>query len=388
MKIQTSTLLNRFQTSVFTELSAYKRQKQNQGVEIIDLSIGSPDQPPPSFIIEKLVEKMQQPTQYGYTLAGIEGFHAAVAAYYERKFNVSLHINEDILLLMGSQDGLVHLPMTLCNQNDVILVPDPGYTAYQAGVYMAGAEMYSMPLKEDHCFLPNLDNIPDEVAEKAKLMILNFPGNPVPALVDRTFFEEVVAFAKKHQIVVLHDFAYSDLVFDGKKPVSFLEIEGAKEVGVEFHSLSKSYNMAGSRIGYAVGNADILGALAKLKSNLDYGVFEPVQHAAAHALLHGEAFLKENAALYQKRRDVLVDGLKQIGWEVKKPSATMFVWAAVPTGWRSTEFAYELIDRAGVVVVPGNAFGEYGEGYVRIALVQSEEKLKQAVERIAQANIF
>ncbi|RBW69487.1 LL-diaminopimelate aminotransferase [Bacillus taeanensis] len=388
MTIQTSLLLNRFQTSVFTELSTYKNQKKNQGIEMIDLSIGSPDQAPPFFIMEKLVEMIQNTAQYGYTLSGIKDFHEAVQAYYQKKFHVPLHTNEEILLLMGSQDGLVHLPMALCNYDDVILVPDPGYTAYQAGVYMAGANIYPMPLKEEEGFLPNLKEIPNAVAEKAKLMILNFPGNPVPALADRAFFEEVVAFAKKHHIVVLHDFAYSDLVFDGKKPISFLEIEGAKDIGVEFHSLSKSYNMAGCRIGYGVGNAEVLAALAKLKSNLDYGVFEPVQHAAAHALLYGEDFLKENAALYQERRDVLVDGLRSIGWKVKKPGATMFVWAAVPTGYRSTEFAYELIDRAGVVVVPGNAFGEHGEGYVRIALVQPVETLKKAVQRIAEANIF
>lgn len=388
MAISTSKLLQSFETSIFSELAAYKKDKIDQGVHMIDLSIGSPDLPPPKLIVDALVEHVQDPNQYGYTLTGTKTFHHAVHSFYANHYGVSFDPATEIVQLMGSQDGLLHLPMTLVDEGDIILVPDPGYTAYEAGVKMARAKGYAMPLLKENGFLPNLENIPEDIAKKAKLMILNFPGNPVPALADKCFFEKVVAFAKKNNIIVVHDFAYSELVFDGGKPVSFLETEGAMDVGVEFNSLSKSYNMAGCRIGYLIGNQEIIKALAKLKSNLDYGVFAPIQNAATVALLEGDCFLKENSKLYEARRDVLVNGLRSIGWEVERPAATMFIWTEIPKGYTSKQFVYELIDKAGVVVTPGNAFGSAGEGYVRIALVQSEEKLKEAVIRIKESGIF
>jgi aspartate/methionine/tyrosine aminotransferase len=380
--------MNSFQPSIFSELSQYKKQKLAAGAPIIDLSIGSPDLAPPSFITKTLAEEVLKENQYGYSLTGTNEFNHAVTSFYKKKYQVHLQEDQEVLLLMGSQDGLVHFPMVFANPGDVILVPDPGYTAYTAGIAVAGAKPYFMPLKKENHFLPNLSIIPDEIADKAKMMILNFPGNPVPALASKEYFAEVVAFAKKHNILILHDFAYSELYFEGNKPVSFLSIDGAKDVGVEMSSFSKNYNMAGSRIGYLAGNKEIVRAMNQLKSNLDYGVFLPVQKAAIRALEEGEAFCESSRAIYEDRRDLLVSGLKELGWNMTKPDAGMFIWAEIPQGWTSIEFTYALIDRANVVVTPGHAFGPHGEGYVRIALVQGTEKLKEVISSINNANIF
>jgi LL-diaminopimelate aminotransferase len=373
-----------FKTLIFSELAAYKQAKQLDGVSLIDLSVGSPDFGPPSFIIESLAMSVRDPFQYGYTLQGSPTFNQAVAHYY-KKFNVDLNPDTEVIQVNGSQEGLVHLPMIYAEEGDLILVPDPGYTAYEAGVLMAGAEIYPMPLKEEADFLPDLSAIPEDVANRAKMMILNFPGNPVPALATEAFFKEAIGFAKKYNIIIVHDFAYCELVFDQHQPISFLSIEGAKEVGVEFNSLSKSFNMAGCRIGYVAGNSEVIQALGRLKSNLDYGIFAPIEQAAILALLYGEAFAEENRRLYQNRRDALINGLREAGWDVNPPKASMFVWARIPEGWTSKTIAFSLIDKAGVVVTPGNAFGAHGEGFVRIALVQPEEVLLEACARIKKA---
>lgn len=388
MFIPTSQLIQSFETSIFSELAAFKKEKQAQGVHMIDLSIGSPDLPPPKFIVDALAKYVQDPTQYGYTLTGTKEFYEAVHHFYYAHYGVTFNPETEVVQVMGSQDGLLHLPMTIVDEGDTILVPDPGYTAYADGIRMAKAVAYPMPLLKESEFLPDLAAIPKIVAEKAKMMILNFPGNPVPAMANKEFFEKVVAFAKQYEIVVVHDFAYSELVFDGKKPVSFLSVDGAFDVGVEFNSLSKSYNLAGCRVGYMIGNEQVVAALTKLKSNLDYGIFSPVQKAATVALLEGDDFLKENNKLYETRRDILVDGLRAIGWEVERPSATMFMWAEIPKGYTSKQFALELIEKAGVVVTPGNAFGPSGEGYVRIALVQAEAALRAAVQKIKDSGMF
>jgi LL-diaminopimelate aminotransferase len=387
MKIQLSKRMKAFGTSVFSELAAYKKSKISQGCEIIDLSIGSPDLPPPSFVTEILASAVSDDSQYGYALAGTNEFHDAVAAYYITNYGVTLKERE-ILCLMGSQDGLVHFPMVFANPGDIILVPDPGYTAYATGIAMAGAVPYFMPLRKENEFLPDLSSIPSHIAEKAKIMILNFPGNPVPALATEPFFKDVIAFAKKYNIIVLHDFAYSELYYEGNKPISFLSLPGAKEVGVEMNSLSKSFNMAGCRIGYLTGNEEIIQALASLKSNLDYGVFLPIQKAAAAALKEGAVFCEQNRKVYESRRNLLVNGLASIGWNVESPKASMFVWAEIPKGWTSESFAYALIDKANVVVTPGQAFGPNGEGFVRIALVQDETKIRQAITNLTKSGIF
>lgn len=379
--------MNHFQTSIFNELASYKKKKMQDGKEMIDLSVGSPDLPPAQFVIDELAKHATRPSNYGYTLTGIEELHEAITTYYRNQYGVSLNAEKEALMVMGSQDGLVHLPMVLTNPGDIILLPDPGYTAYDTGVTLAGATVYGMPLKEENNFLPDLEAIPEKIREKAKLMILNFPGNPVPALATKQFFEQVVAFAKKHQIAVVHDFAYSELYYE-HKPVSFLSIEGAKDVGVEFNSFSKSFNLAGCRIGYIVGNPTIVAGLNRLKSNLDYGVFLPIQKAAIRALENSASFSEELRAIYKKRRDILVNGLNALGWKVDAPSASMFIWAKVPKPFTSTEFVYRLMDDAGIVVVPGNAFGDAGEGYVRIGLVQPEEVLEKAVTKLRSSTLF
>lgn len=388
MKITLSERMDLFKPSIFTELSHYKNEKIAKGADIIDLSIGSPDLPPPDFITSILSKEVKRKDQYGYSLTGTAEFNQEVAAFYKRNYNVQLQEKSEVLLMMGSQDGLVHFPLVFANPGDLILVPDPGYTAYAAGIAMAGAKPYFMPLKKEHQFLPNLSSIPVEIAKEAKLMILNFPGNPVPALASSDYFKEVVEFAKKYNILVLHDFAYSELYFEGKKPISFLSIEGAMDIGVEMSSFSKNYNLAGTRIGYLAGNAEIVKAMSQLKSNLDYGVFLPVQKAAIHALRDGEEFCQKSRDIYESRRNTLVDGLKELGWAIVKPEAGMFLWAEIPRGWNSLDFTYALIDKAGVVVTPGHAFGPHGEGFVRIALVQNNEILTKAIDNIQKSTIF
>ncbi|WP_077213706.1 LL-diaminopimelate aminotransferase [Bacillus dakarensis] len=387
MKIQKAVRMQNFQQNIFSEMADYKNKKISEGMDIIDLSVGSPDLPPPQFIIDALSKSVTNPNMYGYALKGIKEFHEGVQEYYQKNHSVHLDRDKEILSLMGSQDGLVHLPMVICDPGDVILVPDPGYTAYAAGAALAGAEMYSMPLKKENQYLPVFNEIPENICEKAKLMILNFPGNPIPGMATKGFFEEAITFAKKHNIVILHDFAYCELYYE-EKPLSFLSVEGAKEVGIEMNSLSKSFNMAGCRVAYAAGNEEIIALLGNLKSNLDYGVFLPIQLAAVHALRDQSDFLEKSRSIYRKRRDTLVDGFNNIGWQVDSPKASMFMWAEVPSHYTSKQFALELLDTAGVVVTPGNAFGKWGEGFVRVALVQPEETLLIALEKLRESKIF
>jgi LL-diaminopimelate aminotransferase len=379
--------MNEFQTSIFNELSSYKKQKIQAGFDIIDLSVGSPDLPPPDFVMEELANYAKDPSSYGYMLTGTSEFHRAVSDYYARRYHVPISPEHEALMVMGSQDGLVHLPMVLTNPGDIVLVPNPGYTAYAAGISLAEACPFSMPLQEENHFLPNLDIIPEEIRLKTKLMILNFPGNPVPAMATTEFFKEVVHFAKKYKITVLHDFAYSELFYD-EKPISFLSVDGAKDVGIEFNSLSKSFNMAGCRIGYVVGNSEVIEGLNRLKSNLDYGVFLPIQEAAIRALTNTSSFSDDLRAIYKKRRDTLIEGLHALGWNINAPGASMFLWAEVPKPFTSTAFTYKLLDEAGIVVTPGVAFGSEGEGYVRIALVQNEAVLQKAVLKLKDSGLF
>jgi LL-diaminopimelate aminotransferase len=382
MKIVASKKTQNMATSIFTELADKKRVAIKKGIEVIDLSVGSPDMAPPAYVVEALVEYSRDTTKYGYTLKGIDEFNEAVAYFYKQRYGIELNPEREVLQLMGSQDGLAHLAMAMIDPGDIVLVPDPGYPIYEHGVLIAGGSIYPMPLLEENGYLPKLEEIPLEVLHKAKMMIISYPGNPVTALANTEFFEEVVAFANKHNILVVHDFAYSELIFDGNPPISFMSVAGASEVGIEFNSLSKTFNMAGCRIGYAVGNEEALRMLASFKSNIDYGVFYPIQMAAVTALTSDYSVLREQVKEYEKRRDILIAGLQQAGWQVAKSPATMFVWAKIPSGWTSRKFAFDLIEKAGVAVVPGDAFGKQGEGYVRMALVQSPEKLAIAAEKI------
>lgn len=371
-------------SAVFAEIDVLKEKVAGRGVEIINLGIGSPDLPPAHHIREALMRSMERLENYGYpTSRGTLALRAAIADWYGNRFGIGLDPEREVLVLMGSQDGLGHLPLAYLDPGDVALVPDPGYPIYHAAITLADGQPYYMPLLAKNNFLPDLDSIPAETARKAKIMILNYPNNPVAAVANRDFYEKVTAFAHRHRILVIHDVAYSELAFDGFNPTSLLEIPGAKEVSVEFHSVSKTYNMAGCRLGFMVGNEEAVEALTRIKSNIDYGVFLPVQEAGIAALTGPQDIIRVNVDTYQRRRDLLVDGLAKIGWPVDKPRATMFVWAKLPEGYTSSvAFARELLEKTGVVVVPGVAFGKMGEGYVRIALVQKDDKIQEALRRI------
>jgi LL-diaminopimelate aminotransferase len=384
VNIVASKKLQSMTESIFTEVANRKHEAIKRGIDVIDLSVGSPDLPPSSSAVSTLVKCAADPTKYGYTLTGIPDFNRAVCSFYKNRYSVELDVASEVLQLMGSQDGLAHLATAFINPGDYVLVPDPGYPIYQDNVVLAGGIIYPMPLLEENQFLPQLDEIPLEILKKTKMMIISYPGNPVTALADKSFFEKVVQFAKEHNILVIHDFAYSELIFDGNPQISFMSISGAKEVGIEFNSLSKTFNMAGCRIGYAVGNPTALTILNSLKGLVDYGIFYPIQKAGEAALLSDYSALQDQVNEYERRRDALLGGLEQSGWKVAKSPATMFVWAKIPSGWKSREFTFELIEQAGVAVVPGDAFGKQGEGYVRIALVQPAERLSEAAKRIQQ----
>ncbi|MFZ5611760.1 MAG: LL-diaminopimelate aminotransferase [Bacillota bacterium] len=361
-----------------------KAKKEVKGVKVIDLSVGSPDLPPAPHIIEALRKGVENPCNYTYPLSGKLELHRALTHWYKQRFNVVLDPATEVLTLMGSQDGLAHVALAYINPGDIALVPDPGYPIYAASILLAEGELYPMPLLEKNRFLPDFTVIPPAVAKRARMMTINYPNNPVAASANADFYKEVVDFAKTYDIVVCHDVAYAELAYDGFKPMSFLEVPGAKEVGIEFYSLSKTYNMAGCRIGFAVGNANILHALGRIKSNIDYGVFSAVQEAGIAALTGDQECVRQTAATYQRRRDILVEGLGKLGWQMPKPQASMFIWAPLPGGYRSSmDFCLEFLDKTGILMVPGVAFGAQGEGYVRIAMVQKEEDLREAIERVA-----
>ncbi|WP_144548657.1 LL-diaminopimelate aminotransferase [Bacillus sp. X1(2014)] len=382
MNLVASEKVKKMSASIFQEVANRKLKAIKAGMDVIDLSVGSPDFPPPQFVVDTLIDFACDSSKYGYTLSGIPAFNHAVSYFYKQRYAVDVNPESEVLQLMGSQDGLAHLATAIINPGDYVLVPDPGYPIYEASVNIAGGVIYPMPLLAENRFLPMLEEIPLDVLDKTKMMIISYPGNPVTALADQSFFEKVVSFAKHHNILVVHDFAYSELIFDGNPQLSFMSVPGAKEIGIEFNSLSKTFNMAGCRIGYVVGNEQAIEILASFKSHIDYGVFYPIQKAAVRALTSDFAFLKTQVNEYELRRDVLISGLEKSGWHVAKSPATMFVWARIPAGWKSREFAFELIDQAGVAVIPGDAFGNLGEGYVRIAMVQPPERLSQAAERI------
>jgi len=374
-----------FPKAIFGDLKAAANRKAATGTKLIDLSLGSPDLPPDEKVRTELSKQAALASSYGYTLGGTTKFYKAVANYYKRRSNVDLDPETEIIQTMGSQEGLVHVPMAFCNPGDYVLTTNPAYVAYDAGIHLAEAIPYYMPLLEENSFLPDLDAIPAEIAEKAKMMILNLPGNPVPAMPSIDFFTQVVAFAKKYNIIVLHDAAYSEFYFDGEHPMSFLSTPGAKEVGMEINSLSKSFSLAGARIAYIAGNAEMVSIIQELKSNLDYGTYRPIQDAACVALDNAEEITDRLRAVFTKRHRILVDGLKKIGWTVTPSNGGMFVFAKYPNQeLNDIDFVYGAIEKTGVVMVPGSIFGEAGKNYVRLALVQDETLLEEAVERLGK----
>ncbi len=378
--------LDRLPPYLFAELNAIKLKKRQQGVDIIDLGMGNPDQPTPGFIIDKLKQAVDDPKTHRYSRSqGISGILKAISRKYKRDFDVDIDPETEAVATIGSKEGLAHLCLATLDSGDVVLVPNPTYPIHIYGVIAAGANVISIPLSKENNFIPDISLITRDMWPQPKMLILNFPANPTTAVVDLDYLKEIVAFAKKSNMIIVHDMAYSDIVFDGTKVPSILQVPGAKEVAVEFFTMSKSYNMAGWRVGFCVGNASICKALAKLKSFYDYGIFTPIQVAAISALDSPNSVTKEIAEVYTKRRDVLVDGLNSIGWNVTKPKASMFVWAEIPKKFSemgSLKFAKMLLDEAEVVTSPGVAFGEYGEGYLRISMVENDQRIKQAVRNI------
>lgn len=383
--------LDRLGSSIFAEVAEWLEAARTEGHDVIDLSIGSPDLPPSHAIRQALSKAVLRENAYGYPGSkGSAAFLRQAAAWLNYRFGIAIDSDHEVLSLMGSQDGLGHLALSLCNPGDIALVPDPGYPVYSAGLALAGIEPYYMPLRAENGFLPDFDAIPEHVWQKAKFMLLNYPSNPVSAVADETFYAKAIAAAKQHHVLIVHDLAYSEMAFDGYRPPSILQFEDAIEVAVEFHSLSKSFNMAGCRIGFLAGNRDAVGAMRELKANIDYGVFLPVQEAGIVALQEDMKGDKPSVGpLYERRRDVLLDALREEGWDIAKPKATMFIWAPLPSmkwnlseQWNSRRISREMLNYAGVAVVPGDAFGAEGEGYVRIALVENEQRLVEAARRI------
>ena len=381
--------MNQFGEGVFSRLAVMRKNRLAQGKEVYDLSIGAPNIPPTKRIMEVMAEAVMKPANYVYAINDTQQLLEAVAQWYKRRYDVELNPETEICSLLGSQDGLSHIALSILDPGDVMLVPDPCYPIFADGPRIAGAELYYMPLQKENDYVIQLQDIPEEIARKAKFMLVSYPNNPTAAMAPESFYHEVVAFAKKYDIIVLHDNAYSELVFDGQSCGSFLSIPGAMEVGVEFNSLSKTYGLAGARIGFCVGNKEIVGMLKTLKSNMDYGMFLPIQAAAVEALTGNQAVVAETRAAYEHRRDVLCDGLIEAGWHMEKPAGTMFVWAPIPDSYQDSEsFVADLLDKTGVLVTPGSAFGPSGEGYVRMALVQSEDTMKKIVEAVAASGIF
>lgn len=376
---------------LFGEISRLKAKAIAEGKDLVDLGIGDPDQPTPQAVIDRLCAAANDPETHRYdeTEAGWPLFLEAASRWYKKRFDVDIDPKSEAMLLLGSKDGLAHLCWAMINPGDISLVPDPGYTVYKVNTLMAGGDIHQMPLLEENGFVPSLEDIPTDVAKKAKLMFLNYPNNPTGATATLDFYNDVVRFAKQYDIAVCSDLAYSEVTYDGYDAPSMLQADGAKDVVIEMHSLSKTYNMTGWRIGFAVGNSDLITHLNKLKSNIDSRQFPAIDIAAAYALENVSN--QPTLDLYKKRRDILVDGLNELGWKVKKPVASLYVWAKVPDGYTSADFAKKLLTDAGVLVIPGNGYGQYGEGYVRMSLTVSGDKdgdrMAEAVRRIKEIEV-
>jgi LL-diaminopimelate aminotransferase len=380
--------INKLPPYLFAAIDEAKSRVIEKGVDVIDLGIGDPDLPTPDHIIQALYGSAKNPARQRYpSYIGMLSFRKAVSGWYRDHLGVDLDPVTQILTLIGSKEGLAHISLAFLNPGDIALVPDPAYPVYKIGTLFADARPFSMPLLEDNGFLPDLEAIPQDVAQQATLMFLNYPNNPTSATASEQFFTEVVEYARENNIIVIHDNAYSEMTYDGYKAPSFLKVDGAVEVGIEFHSLSKTYNMTGWRIGFAVGNEHILGGLGKVKTNIDSGAFEAIQEAGIQAMQGPQECIEEMKKIYTDRRDTLMMGLKELDIEVTPPKATFYIWAPVPNGYDSTGFSKLLLEKAGIIATPGIGFGEYGEGYIRFALTQSVDRINEAVERMRQLSI-
>lgn len=388
MKLTFSDKTEMFGEGIFAVLNEKKNEMVKEGKKIYNLSVGTPDFEPPEHIRKAVAEAALKPENYKYSLTDLPELTEAMQSFYQKRFGVQLEKNE-IMSMNGSQEGMTHFAWALCNPGDVVLVPNPGYPIFKIGPELCDAVTVEYPLYEKNNFLPKLEDIPEETARKARFMVVSYPSNPVCSAADDCFYQELIAFAKKYDIMILHDNAYSDIVFDGKKGGSFLQYEGAKEVGVEFYSLSKSFNYTGARVSFCVGNAQIVEKFRTIRSQIDYGIFYPVQYGAIAALTGPQDSVAEQCKKYERRSRTLCRGLSQIGWKVKDTQGTMFVWAPLPEGFHnSNEFCMELMEKSGVICTPGSSFGSLGEGYVRFALVLPEEELQAAVESIRKSGIL
>ena len=373
---------------LFKEIDRLKAEVIAKGIDVINLGVGDPDQPTPDFIIKALQEAATNPEHHQYpAYSGMGKFRHSAAAWCKRRFGLDLDPATQVVTLIGSKEGIAHFPLAFINPGDIALIPTPAYPVYHSGTLFAGGHSHFMPLLAENNFLPDLNAIPADVAQKAKIMFINYPNNPTGATADAAFFEKVVAFAKTYNIIVAHDAAYSEMGFDGYKPMSFLEVKGAMDVGIEFHSLSKTFNMTGWRLGFAIGNAEILDGLGQAKANVDSGAFNAIQEAGIAALESDQSSITAMQEIYTERRNILVNGLRSIGLKVEMPKASFYVWCQTPKGMSSSDFTALLLQKAGIVTTPGSGFGEPGEGYIRFALTVSKERMAEAVERMKKLGI-
>ena len=374
---------------LFATIDIKKAEARAKGMDIVDLGIGDPDLPTPDFIVDAMADAIRKPENHNYPpYEGTLAFREAVARWYQHRFGVTLDPKKEVISLIGSKEGIAHAFLTFLDPGDIALLPDPGYPAYKVNALIAGGVPYMVPAPASQNYEPDLEAIPADVMKKAKLIFLNYPGNPTGALASDAFYVRAIAFAKKHDILICTDMAYSEVYYEGQKPRSILEFPGAKDVAIEFHTLSKTFNMTGWRIGMVVGNAEAVQALGKIKTNMDSGIFKAIQEAVIPALDEkADSFVAMQNAIYQKRRDIIVNGLNDLGWNMQAPKATFYIWAPVPKGYTSESFVLTLLDTIGVLVVPGNGYGDNGEGYFRISITTSEERLHEAIARLKKANI-
>lgn len=377
--------LNNLPPYLMAEAKKRIAAQRAKGVDVIDLGMGNPDLPTPGFIVEALQRSAEDPTNHGYpNYYGIPALRQGFAHLYARRFNVCLDAEKEVVPLIGSKEGLVHLTNVICDPGDIVLVPDPGYPVYRIAAILAGADVYPVPLLEENSYLPDLDAIPTWVVKRSRLLWLNYPNNPTAAVANTSFFARVVDFAQANGIVVAHDNAYADVAFDGYVPPSFFEVPGARDVGVEFYSLSKTFNMAGWRVGAVLGNAEVVQAVARVKTNVDSGIFTPVQHASVAALEGDQAWVAERNQVYQRRRDQVIAALRSAGISAGVPKASLYVWGSVTGHGTSLDFCLRLLEKTGVWLTPGSGFGEHGEGYFRLSLAAPDDRLDEAVRRLAE----
>lgn len=385
MKFEEAQRIRNLPPYLFARIERLIAEKKEAGVDVISLGIGDPDRPTPDHIIEELVKEAKNPANHQYpSSVGMLSYRRAVAHWYKHRFGIELDPQTEIVSLLGSKEGIAHISWCYLNPGDTVLVPDPGYPVYSGGAVLAGAVPYYVPIYAKNGYLPDFDSIPSDVARRAKIMFLNYPNNPTGAVAGEDFYRKAIDFAREYKILICHDAAYSEIAYDGYKPPSFLQFPGAKEVGIEFHSVSKTYNMTGWRVGWAAGNPEAVEALGRLKSNIDSGVFQAIQYAAAAGLTGPQDIVEKQNKIYQERRDVLVDGLNSLGWNLQKPKATFYVWAPVPRGHTSESFAELVLNKAGVVITPGTGYGKNGSGYFRMALTIPKERIKEALNRLSE----